>query len=114
MAGAVHGSAQSGVLALYVQAPKQEGDRRRIRGALCHLPRQTLQAMYEEATAERFGLMYVNMLAPTKRDMFFKGFDYRMTPSVSFVITNAQDPPRYRRILPQRRHASWKSWHACR
>lgn len=43
-------------------------------------PVKTLQAMYEEATAERFGFMYVNMLAPTKRDMFFKGFDYRMTP----------------------------------
>ena len=42
-------------------------------------PVKTLQAMYEEATAERFGFMYVNMLAPTKRDMFFKGFDDRMT-----------------------------------
>ena len=43
-------------------------------------PVKTLQAMYEEATAERFGFMYVNMLATTKRDMFSKGFDYRMTP----------------------------------
>ena len=43
-------------------------------------PVKTLQAMYEEATAERFGFMYVNMLAATKHDMFFKGFEYRMTP----------------------------------
>ena len=43
-------------------------------------PVKTLQAMYDEATAERLGFMYVNTLAPTKKDMFFKNFDYRMIP----------------------------------
>ena len=43
-------------------------------------PVKKLQSMYEEATADRFCFMYVNMLASNKRDMFFKNFDYRMLP----------------------------------
>ena len=43
-------------------------------------PVKTLQSMYEEATADRFCFMYVNLLASNKRDMFFKNFDYRMLP----------------------------------
>mgnify|MGYP001330961536 FL=1 len=43
-------------------------------------PVKTLQSMYDEATADRFCFMYVNMLASNKRETFFKNFDYRMLP----------------------------------
>ena len=44
-------------------------------------PYKKLEEFYEEATNERFSFMYVNLLAPTKEDMFFKTFAYRMRSS---------------------------------
>ena len=39
-----------------------------------------IEAFHEEATKERFNFMYVNLLAPTREDAFFKNFDYRLLP----------------------------------
>ena len=37
-----------------------------------------LEEMYDVAAHERFSFLYVNLLASTKEDMFFKTFEYRM------------------------------------
>ena len=39
-----------------------------------------IEAFHEEATKERFNFMSVNLLAPTRKDAFFKNFDYRLLP----------------------------------
>ena len=44
-------------------------------------PYKKIEEFYEAATNERFSFMYVNLLAPTKEDMFFKTFAYRMRSS---------------------------------
>ena len=80
MASLVNSSAKSGVLACMFRLRNKKETDAVFEELSAIYPVKTLQAMYEEATAERFGFMYVNMLAATKRDMFFKGFDYRMTP----------------------------------
>ena len=39
-----------------------------------------LEEFYDLCTAERFSFMYVNLLAPTRDDMFFKTFEYKLVP----------------------------------
>ena len=52
------------MLALYV-SPRNKKEKGAVFEELPPIyPVKTLQAMYDEATAERFGFMYVNMLAP--------------------------------------------------
>ena len=39
-----------------------------------------LEEFYDLCTSERFSFMYVNLLAPTRDDMFFKTFEYKLVP----------------------------------
>ena len=43
-------------------------------------PMKVVEQFLEEATRERFGFLYVNMLAPSREEAFFKNFEYRMLP----------------------------------
>ena len=43
-------------------------------------PLKKLEEFYDLCTAERFSYMYVNLLAQTRDDMFFKTFEYKLTP----------------------------------
>ena len=42
------------------------------------IPLKKLEEFYDIATHERFSFLYVNLLASSKEDMFFKTFEYRM------------------------------------
>ena len=42
-------------------------------------PLKKLEEFYDIATHERFSFLYVNLLAPTKEEMFFKTFMYKMS-----------------------------------
>ena len=44
-------------------------------------PLKKLEEMYDLCTNERFGFMYVNLLARSRDEMFFKTFEYKMLPS---------------------------------
>ena len=39
-----------------------------------------LEEFYDLCTSERFSFMYVNLLASTRDDMFFKTFEYKLVP----------------------------------
>ena len=41
---------------------------------------KVIEMMHEEATRERFNFLYVNLLAPTREEAFFKNFDYKIKP----------------------------------
>ena len=43
-------------------------------------PMKVVEQFLEEATRERFGFLSVNMLAPSRGEVFFKNFEYRMLP----------------------------------
>ena len=56
-------------------------------------PIKVLQQMYEIATSEKYGFLYVNLQPRSglKEDMFWKGFQARLVPRVP--IGNAAEPP---------------------
>ena len=43
-------------------------------------PMKVVERFLEEATRERFCFLYVNLLAPTREEAFFKNFEYRLLP----------------------------------
>ena len=43
-------------------------------------PMKVVEQFLEEATRERVGFLYVNMLAPSREEAFFKSFEFRMLP----------------------------------
>ena len=48
------------------------------------VPEETLMQMYEESVREPYGFWYINLTAPTIKDMFFKNFTHR------FVIQDTE------------------------
>ena len=45
------------------------------------VPKAVLEAMYDEATSEPFGFLYINTLAKDIDHMFYSGFQRRFVPS---------------------------------
>ena len=43
-------------------------------------PMKVVEEFLEEATRERFSFLYVNMLAPSREEAFFKNFSHRLLP----------------------------------
>ena len=43
-------------------------------------PMKIVEQFLEEATRERFNFLYVNLLAPSMEEAFFKNFEYRLLP----------------------------------
>ena len=43
-------------------------------------PMKVVEQFLEEAARERFGFLHVNMLAPSREEVFFKNFEFRMLP----------------------------------
>ena len=41
---------------------------------------KTIDKFFAEATSERFSFLYIDLLAPTKEEMFFKTFQWRLLP----------------------------------
>ena len=43
-------------------------------------PMKIVEQFLEEATRERFNFPYVDLVAPTRGEAFFKNFEYRLLP----------------------------------
>jgi hypothetical protein len=61
-------------------------------------PKQTLVQLYEAATREPYGFLYVNLMARDKVEMFFRRFETRLLPEESYdgelpADSGDYDPP---------------------
>ena len=44
------------------------------------VPREVLMQLYKTATAEPYQMLYINFLAPSVDEMFYKSFESRLVP----------------------------------